>query len=196
MSFIDKTAFQFRLTNNRYEDLQSITGQFGSVISETWTPADCSAGFACVKGDGIPEGGYKMLVASDGSADAIYFCNPTDVPRIAGHGGNLYAVGDELLGVGAPAGVKETYTKAIVDEVYAFGPGNFSTLVTTTNKYATISNGLLVGSSSEPDSGWYLELDSLLGIDVFTEANYAAFARYNMRVKYKAPVAPAPEVSQ
>ena len=156
MAFTASTAFLPRMWNNRNDDLQNIPGL-------------------------IVGGGYQMTIATNGAKD-IYFCNQGDVQRVPFGVDKLFAVGVETLGLGAPAGELCTYTKAIPGETYAFGPGNFSTIVTTTNKYATVSNGYLVGSSSAPSAAGtiYFELDAGLGIDVFTEANYGAFSRYNM----------------
>lgn len=181
MAFTASTAFLPRMWNNRNDDLQNIPGLYGSVSGSSFITADADAGLACNKGAHIVGGGYQMTLASDGAQD-IYFCNQGDVQRVPFGAANLFAVGVETLGLGAPAGELCTYTKAIPGETYAFGPGNFSTIVTTTNKYATVSNGYLVGSSSAPsDAGTiYFELDAALGIDVFTEANYGAFSRYNL----------------
>lgn len=190
-----KYGFQLRISNDRYEDLQHIPGQFGSVVETVWTPARCEAGFLCNKGEHMATGGYKMTVAADGS-DELYACNPSDVQRISDGNGNLYAVGVRTLGLGIPAGVIDTYTHLVVGETYAFGPDDFSTLVTTTNKYATVSSGKLVGSSSKPDdgSGFYFELDTGLGIDTFTEGNYGAFERYNLILRKAPPAAPSESV--
>ena len=68
-------------------------------------------------------------------------------------GTQLYAEGVNTLGLGAPAGRLATYTKAIPGETYAFGDGNFSTVMSDTNKYATIANGLLVGTNAAPAAG-------------------------------------------
>lgn len=181
MAFIENTAFLPRMWNNRNDDLQNVAGQFGAMDSDTWTPADCSAGFFCNKGDHMVGGGYKMTVAADGTQD-VYVCNPSDVQR-GSIGGQIYAEGVDTLGLGIPAGSLDTYTKMIPGETYAFGAGNFSTLVdATTNIYATIKDGLLVGSATKPAAGTgiYFVLDAALGIDVFTEANIAAIDRYNL----------------
>lgn len=180
MSFTANTAFLPRMWNNRNDDLQNIPGQFGAMSDSTWVPADCSAGWLCNKGAHMSGGGYQMTVAADGKSP-IYICNPGDVQR-GMIGGNMWAEGAETLGLGIPAGVIDTFSEAKAGETYAFGPGNFSTLVTTTNIYATISNGQLVGSSTAPSagSGVYFVLDQGLGIDVFTEGNMVGMSRYNL----------------
>ena len=182
MAFIANTAFQFRMTNDRNNDLQSIAGVYGSLSGADWTGADCSAGFFCEKGAHLAEGGYQMTMSAAGGKD-LYVCNPSDVQRLSAANGNLYAVGVETLGLGIPAGVKDTFTKVIPGETYAFGAGNFSKLVdATTNKYATIANGLLVGTNAPPaaGSGIYFELDAGLGIDSFIVGNWVGGARYNL----------------
>lgn len=180
MSFTAKTAFLPRMWNNRNNDLQNVAGQFGSMVSTTWTPADCSAGWFCNKGAHMATGGYQMTVAADGKS-TVYICNPGDVQRgMIGTG--LYAEGVETLGLGVPAGMLGTYSQAIPGETYAFGEGNFSTLVSTTNNYATIVNGQLVGTNTAPEAGTgiYFVLDAALGIDVFTEGNTVGMNRYNL----------------
>lgn len=186
-----KYAFQLRISNDRYDDLQHIPGQFGAVSSEEWVPAVCNAGFLCNKGEHMPGGGYKMTEAADG-ADELYACNPSDVQRISDGNECLYAVGVRTLGLGIPAGVIDTYTHLKVGETYAFGPDNFSTLVSDTNIYATVDDGKLVGSSSKPadGSGYYFELDTGLGIDFFVEGNGNAYERYNLILRKAPPAAP------
>ena len=184
MSFLSSTAFQLRRSNDRYDDLQHRTGLYGSFSGASFITDDASAGLLCNIGDGIPEGGNYMTLASDGSAK-LYAANTTDVQRL-GNGVNTWAVGVETLGLGIPAGEKNCFTELKVGETYAFGPGNFSTIVTTTNKYATVSDGLLVGTSTKPSAGdgYYFELDTEMGIDFFVEANYNAFSRYNLVMRY------------
>lgn len=184
MAFIDKTAFQIRRSNDRNEDLQHRTGLYGSFSGTDFTADDASAGLLCNIGDGIPAGGNYMTLAADGSKK-LYAAYPADVQRIAA-GDNLYAVGVRTLGLGIPAGVKDAFVELVEGETYAFGPGNFSALVTTTNKYATVTNGLLVGTSTAPSAGdgYYFELDTEMGIDTFVESNYDAFDRYNLILKH------------
>lgn len=184
MAFIANTAFQIRRSNDRYDDLQHRTGLYGSFSGSDFTPADASAGLLCNIGDGIPAGGNYMTLAADGTAK-LYAANTTDAQRV-GVGDNKYAVGVRTLGLGIPAGEKNDFTELKVGETYAFGPGNFSTLVTTTNKYATVVNGLLVGDDTQPSAGegYYFELDTEMGIDTFVESNYNAFDRYNLVLRY------------
>lgn len=184
MAFIANTAFQIRRSNDRYEDLQHRTGLFGSWSGTSFIVDDASAGLLCNLGDGIPAGGNYMTVASDGS-QKLYAAATTDVQRLT-NGVNTWAVGVETLGLGIPAGTKNAFLELREGETYAFGPGNFSTLVTTKDKYATVSGGLLVGTSAAPSAGdgWYFELDTEMGIDFFVEANYNAFSRYNLIAKY------------
>ena len=182
---ISEYAFQPRRWNNRYDDLQTITGLYGSWSGSTFVNSACEAGFLCKKDAGIPAGGAYMLTATDGSTK-LYACNPTDVERLS-DAKNTWAVGAETLGLGLPSGKKGPFTEVKDGETYAFAPSNFSTLVTASNKYATVSNGLLVGASEISSSykGWYFELDAEMGIDAFVEGNYNAFSRYNL-VAHKA----------
>lgn len=178
MAFIAQTAFLPRIWNNRNDDIQNFAGKF---VDGSNAAADCSAGYFVVKGDHMVGGGYKFTQAADGKGD-VYICNPGDVQRLS-NGENLWAVGKNTLGLGIPAGVMGTFSKAKPGETYAFGYGNFSTLVdATTNVYATIDDGLLVGTNAAPEagSGIYFKLDAALGIDVWTEGDTVAFDRYNM----------------
>ena len=180
MSFIASTAFQIRRSNDRYDDLQHRTGLYGSWSGTSFITDDASAGLLCNIDAGIPEGGNYMIVASDGTKK-LYAANTTDIQRLT-NGVNTWAVGVETLGLGIPAGEKNCFTELKLGETYAFGPGNFDTIVTTTDKYATVSGGLLVGTSVEPSAadGYFFELDTEMGIDAFVEANYNAYSRYNL----------------
>lgn len=181
---ISTYAFQNRRWNNRHDDLQTLTGLYGSFSGSEFIPAACEAGFLCNKGDGIPAGGFYFGTASDGSAK-LYACDPTDVERLS-DASNTWAVGCETLGLGLPSNRKGPFTEIKIGETYAFGPSNFATLVTASDKYATVSDGLLVGTSDAPSAGdgWYFELDTEMGIDFFVEGNYNAFSRYNLVAKY------------
>lgn len=181
---ISTYAFQPRRWNARYDDLQTVTGLYGSWSGSTFVPASCEAGFLCNKDAGIPAGGAYMVAASDGSAK-LYACNPTDVERLS-DANNTWAVGVETLGLGLPINKKGPFTEIKEGETYAFAPSNFATLVTASDKFATVSDGLLVGASELDASftGWYFELDAEMGIDAFVEGNYNAFSRYNLVAKH------------
>ena len=192
MSFLANSAFQPRVWNNRNNDLQTVTGLFGAMDDGAFVGADCSAGFLCTRGAGLPAGGYQMFAAANGAGGEIYICYNTDVQRVPGADGNVWAVGANTLGLGLPANQKGPFVLAVPGEVYAFGPGDFSTLMTDELPYATISNGLLVARATPPadGSGVYFELDKQLGIDSFVEGNGNAFARYNLRCKMAAAAQP------
>ena len=178
MAYIDKTAFQPRIWNNRNNDLQNVPAVF-----ETGGAADdCAAGFLCVIDDTkLSNGNLVMKAATDGNAK-IYACNPGDVQRgIIGNG--LYAEGVETLGLGLPKNRLGTFTEMIPGETYAFREGNFASAFDgSTNKFATVANGKLTPAASAPaaGSGIYFELNRQLGIDNFTEGNGVAGKRYNM----------------
>ena len=181
---ISTYAFQPRRWNARNDDLQTITGLFGAWSGASFIGASCDAGFLCNKDAGIPAGGAYMLEASDGSK-TLYACNPCDIERLS-DAANTWAVGAETLGLGLPVDKKGPFTEIKEGETYAFGPSNFSTLVTASDKYATVSDGLLVGTSDAPSAGdgWYFELDAEMGIDVFVEGAWNAFSRYNLVAHY------------
>lgn len=178
MAYIEKTAFQPRIWNNRNNDLQNLP----AVFETSGAADDCAAGFLCVIDDTKLVDGHLVMKANTDGTVKIYACNPGDVQR--GYIGNgLYAEGAETLGLGLPKGRLGTFTEVIPGETYAFGPGNFTGAFDgETNKFATVANGKLVPAASAPaaDSGIYFELNRQLGIDEFTEGNGNAFKRYNM----------------
>lgn len=59
MAYIEKTAFEVYVTNSKRNDTQNITGKFGSFSGQTFTPADCSAGFLCTPNSLLPNSGYE-----------------------------------------------------------------------------------------------------------------------------------------
>lgn len=59
MAYIKNTAFEVYVTNSKRNDTQNITGKFGSFAGETFTPADCSAGFLCTQNSLLPNSGYE-----------------------------------------------------------------------------------------------------------------------------------------
>ncbi len=63
MAYIAKTAFEVYVTNSKRNDTQNITGKFGSFSGDTFTPADCSAGFLCVQNSLLPNEGYESVTS-------------------------------------------------------------------------------------------------------------------------------------
>ena len=180
MSFLENTAFLPRKWNNRNNDLQNITGRFGSVSGSTFTPADCSSGFLCTVVGAFAPNVAKLVTASSG-ANEIYACNPSDVNRVA-QGENLWAVGSNDLGLGLAANVSGTFTKLIPGETYSFGAGNYSAAPTSEKPYALISSGRLVASEDPPTaaSTIYFKRDEMMNEDTFTQGNTGVFSRYNL----------------
>ena len=109
--FIEKTAFEPRITNNRNDDLCNITGRY----QESGADADCSAGILCVRGENLPCAGFPNVKnenafymeaagANANAATGIYACNTYETQMLAGRHGNAYYIGTETLGLGIPAG--------------------------------------------------------------------------------------------
>lgn len=180
MSFLANTAFLPRKWNNRNNDLQNITGRFGTQSGTIFTGADCSSGLLCRIIGAYSTGVAKLSQATNG-ADEIYACNPSDVNRVS-QGENLWAVGSNDLGLGLAANVSGTFTKLIPGETYSFGAGNFSTEPQNTEPYVLIASGRLVASENIPStaSTIYFKHDALLPADTFTQGNTGVFKRYNL----------------
>lgn len=190
MAFIANTAFELKVTNHEFDSTANITGEF--VLPEDRTPADCSAGMLCVRlartqNEGYPNGvlngnTYYMIAVDPSSFNAnlgmpIYACNPHNVNEIADARGNVYKIGSETLGIGIPAGERDTFTRIDFlpgDRHYRFGIGNVSGTLGT-NSFLTIgANGLLTPAATAPtDNGdVYFQV---LGTGNFTEGAYNSF---------------------
>lgn len=118
MAYIEKTAFEPRITNNEYNELCNITGRYQ--VSDA--DADCSAGLLVVRGEQLPCAGFKgiknenafYMNAAGAAANAdtgVYACNTYEWPTLGGRNGNNYAVGTATLGLGVPAGRDGTFTE-------------------------------------------------------------------------------------
>lgn len=169
MSYIANTAFEISVSNVARNNTQNVTGKFGSFSGTTFTADICSAGFLTVENSLLPNEGYGssylngnawyMVAASNGAADSlgdhtgIYACNNHDVNKATNTEGNSWNLGAQTLGLPLIANALGDFTEIIIGEQYTFGAGNFSTLASSTDLYVTISNGLLVGSSSAPNTG-------------------------------------------
>lgn len=68
MAYINNSAFEVYVTNSKRNDTQNITGKFGSFTGDTFTPADCSAGFLCTQNSLLPNEGYESVISMGTSA--------------------------------------------------------------------------------------------------------------------------------
>lgn len=190
MSFIANTAFETRVTNGRFDDLQNITGRYQASSAD----ADCSAGLLCVRNGVLPVDGftgvynenawYMNAAASTVTADdVIYAANTYDWQLLSDASGNLYSVGHNTLGLGIPAGRNGTFTRIDFDgqHRYRFGIGNLSAAIST-NTYFTIANGLLVPAASAPSTAGSVYFE-LVGTGTFTEGTTAGATYYDVIAK-------------
>lgn len=187
MSYIAKTAFEARITNNEFNELCNITGRYQASSAD----ADCSAGLLCVRGEQLPCAGFTgiknenawYMNAAGAAANVdtpVYAANTYEVQHLAGKNGQLYAIGTETLGLGIPAGRDGTFTKIVFDDehVYRFGEGNLSTAIGT-NTFFTIENGLLTPAAAAPTKAGSIYF-KLRGSGKFTEGTTASFGYYDL----------------
>lgn len=211
--FIDKTMFEVKVSNSVNNQTQNVPGKFGTNTGSSFVPADCSAGFLCVKNGLIPVEGYEDFVDSTGNArflngntwffnaatngasgaaygdhTGIYAFNNYDVSK-AVLGDQQYNLGMKTLGLGLPAGNRGDFCEIIIGEQYTFGAGNFSTLPTSAaTKYVTIANGLLAASATVPTGGTGVYFEVLRTINV-TEGTDAWGTGYVLVAKRTAEAA-------
>lgn len=201
MAFTANTAFEARLTNNALDTLANVAGKFGSFSGETFTAADCSAGFLCKASGKLPcegfsgvynENAYYMVAAAntDTANVVIYACDTHD-NQLIGNGGNNYFVGTETLGLGVPANRYGNFCQIMFDNrsKYRFGVGNLSTAVGS-NEYFTIAAGQLVPAATAPTAvgAIYFKLE---GTGTFVEGTAASFGYVDVTACVNL-VAPAP----
>ena len=187
MAFTANTAFETRVTNGRFDDLQNITGKY--YVSTTAT--DCSAGFL-VKRDSLldcegfsgvkNENAWKMVqAASTDTVDTgIYACNPYGWQLLSDGAGNLYSVGHKTLGLGVPAGEYGTFTRIDFDgqHIYRIGAGNTSG-TKSTNTFLTIDDGTYKWAASAPTTTGAVYF-KLMGTGTFTEGTSAGMTYYDV----------------
>lgn len=177
MAYIEKTAFQARITNNVHEDLANIAGLYQASNAN----ADCSAGLLCVRGAQTPcegfanvlnENTFYMTASVEGAESVIYACDTHEAQLLSGKAG-AYFIGTETLGLGVPAGREGNFCRIDFDgqSVYRFGEGNL-TAALGNNGYLVIANGLLTPAAAAPASGKYFEVR---GSGQFTEGTTASF---------------------
>jgi hypothetical protein len=187
MAYIEKTAFEPRITNDEFNELCNITGRYQ--VSDA--DADCSAGLLVVRGEQLPCAGFKgiknenafYMNAAGAAANAdtgVYACNTYEWPMLGGRNGNNYAVGTATLGLGVPAGRDGTFTEIVFDgkHAYRFGEGNLSTAIGE-NTIFTIANGLLVPAAAAPTATGAIYF-KLKGTDKFTEGAGQSFVYYDV----------------
>lgn len=187
MAYIEKTAFEPRITNNEWNELCNITGRYQ--VSDA--DADCSAGLLVVRGEQLPCEGFTgvknenafYMNAAGAAANAdtgVYACNTYEWPMITGRNGNSYAVGTATLGLGIPAGRDGTFTEIVFDgkHAYRFGEGNLSAAIGA-NTFFTIANGLLVPATAAPTATGAIYF-KLKGTGNFTEGASQSFVYYDV----------------
>ena len=187
MAYIEKTAFEPRITNNEFDELCNITGRYQ--VSEA--DADCSAGLLVVRGEQLPCAGFKgiknenafYMNAAGAAANAdtgVYACNTYDWPMLGGRNGNNYAVGTATLGLGVPAGRDGTFTEIVFDgkHAYRFGEGNVNGAIGEKTIF-TIANGLLVPAAAAPTATGAIYF-KLKGTGNFTEGTGQSFVYYDV----------------
>lgn len=187
MAYIEKTAFEPRITNNEFNELCNITGRYQASDAD----ADCSAGLLVVRGEQLPCAGFKgiknenafYMNAAGAAANAdtgVYACNTYEWPMLGGRNGNNYAVGTATLGLGVPAGRDGTFTEIVFDgkHAYRFGEGNLSTAIGA-NTIFTIANGLLVPATAAPTTTGAIYF-KLKGTGNFTEGAGQSFVYYDV----------------
>lgn len=187
MAYIEKTAFEPRITNNEFNELCNITGRYQ--VSEA--DADCSAGLLVVRGEQLPCAGFKgvknenafYMNAAGAAANAdtgVYACNTYEWPMLGGRNGNNYAVGTATLGLGVPAGRDGTFTEIVFDgkHAYRFGEGNVNGAIGEKTIF-TIANGLLVPAAAAPTATGAIYF-KLKGTGKFTEGAGQSFVYYDV----------------
>lgn len=187
MAFTANTAFEARVTNNRFNDLCNVAGKFGTVADGVLTPADCSAGTLVVPNMLAPCEGYTSVnnentyyfvaaASTDATGNEIYACNTYDTQLLGDGAGNEYFIGTRTLGLGVPAGRYGNFTKIIFDDshIYRFGVGNLSNSLST-NKFATIgSSGQITAAASAPTTVGTAYF-KVMGTGAFVEGASASF---------------------
>ena len=187
MAYIEKTAFEPRITNNEYNELCNITGRYQ--VSEA--DADCSAGLLVVRGEQLPCAGFKgvknenafYMNAAGAAANAdtgVYACNTYEWPTLGGRNGNNYAVGTATLGLGVPAGRAGTITENVSagQPAARIGEGNVNGAIGE-NTIFTIANGLLVPAAAAPTATGAIYF-KLKGTGNFTEGAGQSFVYYDV----------------
>ena len=189
MAFIANTAFELKVTNHEFDSTANISGVYGQ-ITDSFAPLDCSAGLICqrrnlMQNEGYPDGvlngnTWQMTMVKGVGAllgnGPFYACNPHNVNEVKDARGNVYKIGSTTLGIGIPAGERDTFTRIDFlpgDRHYRFGIGNL-TAELGENKYLTIDDGLLTPAAAAPATAGTVYF-KVLGTGNFTEGAYNSF---------------------
>lgn len=185
MAFIENTAFEARVTNNRFDDLVNIAGRY----QENGEDAVCAAGILCVRGENLPCAGfaaqgiknenawYMEAAGADVTADdVIYAANTHDVNLATDASGNLYAIGQHTLGLPIPKGREGTFTKVIFDgeHQYRWGEGNLTGELGENQFLVPAAGGKLAPAAAAPTAAGSLYL-KVTGTGKFVEGTSESF---------------------
>ena len=207
MAFTANTAFEIKVSNHEFDSTANISGYYYAQDPGTgdYVATDCSAGFLCVKHDLKANEGYSIVngntwemfpaAGTETVATPIYACNPHNVQEIVAPDGNVYKIGANTLGLGIPAGERDTFTRIDFlpgDRHYRFGVGNLTTALST-NQYLTLGTstnaGKLVPAASAPTANGAVYF-KVLGTGTFTQGAYAGFGYVDVEA-HAVIVAPA-----
>lgn len=183
MAYIQNTAFEIKVSNHEFDSIANITG----IYQNSSQNEACSAGFLCVTDELVPNEGYTGInnnntwymnaaTAAANQMAPIYACNTFNVNQVEDPvTGAVYKVGSNTLGLPIPSGMPGTFTQIKFNNVniYRFGIGNVNGSIST-NKFFTISAGLLVPAASAPATS-LTPYFSLLKTGNFTQGAYNGF---------------------
>lgn len=189
MAYIANTAFEIKVSNHEFDSTANITG----IYQASSQNEACSAGFLCVREAQTPNEGYTGInntntwtmnaaTAAANQMEPIYACNTFGVNELADPvTGAVYKAGTNTLGLPVPAGVPGTFTEIKFNNVfiYRFGIGNVNGTIST-NKFFTISAGLLVPAAAAPTTS-LTPYFALLGTGNFTQGAYNGFQYVEVR---------------
>lgn len=175
MAYIANTFFEVKVSNIIYNATQNVSGTYQNSGDD---PDICPSGLLVLPQSLLPNQGYTGVnngnawvfkAATSGAPKAdniqpeLFAFNSYDANKVSNASGtNQWYVGAETAGLALPAGEIGTFTRIIPNEIYRFGAGNFQTAPSSlpTDCYCTISNGLLVASSSTftAGQGWVFKV--------------------------------------
>lgn len=202
MASIANTFFEVKFSNIIFDQMQNVSGVYQDSGND---PDICPAGLlvtpqslvACQGYTGVNNGNtWVFKAATSGAPGAnniqpeLFAYNSYDANKVTGPTGNTWYVGAETAGLELPAGEVGTFTRIVPNQIYRFGAGNFSTAPSSlpTDCYCTISNGLLVASSSTftAGQGWVFQILSTAA-ENYTVGTWNGGTCYRVKAFY-APV--------